>query len=314
MRTLMPTGGSWLILIAASLAAGLALVWVIGGFDTLAHWAVNGQRVFQNSMADVLRQLKSGHSGALWGLLALAFGYGVFHAAGPGHGKLLIGGYGMGSRVGLWPLIWIALISSLAQASTAVALVYAGVSIFNLTREQMVGATEGVLAAASYGAIGLVGAWLMLRGARGLRGVLAKGPPADHDRPVHDNDHNHVHGPHCGHNHGPTIDQVAGLKSWRDAAVLVGSVAIRPCSGALFLLIITWRMGISAAGIAGAYAMALGTASITIGVAILAVTLRAGTVFASGKLGAARAVVPLLELAAGAVVVLAAVQMMRPLI
>ncbi len=329
-----PARSALVMLAVAVLAAGLALLWGTGGLDTLALQAAEAQRAFQNNMAGYLRQLKAGQAGALAGLLALAFGYGFFHAAGPGHGKVLIGGYGMGSSVRLRPLIVIAVLSSLAQATTAVAMVYAGVSLFQWTRDQMVGAAERMMAPLRYAAIGLIGLWLVWRGVRGLWRVSpgqVQNGHGDHDQVGHDQighdqtGHDHTghahtgdslptqnHGPDCGHSHGPTADQVAGLKTWRDAVVLVASVAIRPCSGALFLLIITWRMGISGAGIAGTYVMALGTASVTVMVAVLAVLARQGALETGSRFGVVRAVVPVLELLAGSVVVLASLQLLAP--
>ena len=314
MQTLNPLRP---VMIVLGLALGLAvaLLWLTGGLQAIEVWAMDGQRTFQNAMAGALRRLKAGDTGALAALLGLTFGYGFFHAAGPGHGKVLIGGYGMGSGVRLWPLIGIALASSMAQSTTAVALVYAGVGLFNWTREQMVGSVEQIMAPISYGAIGLIGLWLVWRGVRGL---IRQRRAAAKPRLIH------AHGltavsPHpsipteicdtCGHSHGPTLDEVAKLRTLRDGLLLVAGVAIRPCTGALFLLILTWRMGIDGAGIAGAYAMGLGTASITVLVAIVAVMARGGVIGSASRFTAARAVVPLLELAAGSVVALVALQL-----
>lgn len=289
------------VLLAAALLAGL---WAFGGFDEVARWAAEGQHEFQNAMARSLRALKGGDPAALSALLGICFAYGFFHAVGPGHGKVLIGGYGVGRRVRMAPLMGIALVSSLAQSTSAVALVYAGVFAFDWTREQMVGLTEDVMAPLSYGAIGLIGLWLVWRGVRRLwrqRGVAHRF-------------HDHAHGAvceSCGHAHGPTPEEVARLTGWRDAVLLIGGIALRPCTGALFLLILTWRMGIGGAGIAGAYAMGLGTASVTVLVAAAAVAFRGGALAALAETRAARHLVPALELAAGALVALVALELLR---
>ena len=94
------------------------------------------------------------------------------------------------------------------------------------------------------------------------------------------------------------------MSGWREALVLIAGIAIRPCTGALFVLIITWQMGIALAGVAGAFAMALGTASVTIAVGLAAVGLRGSalTFLAGGS--RTRQVVPLLEICAGVLVAL----------
>lgn len=106
------------------------------------------------------------------------------------------------------------------------------------------------------------------------------------------------------------MEEVARVRTLRDAAVLVAGVAIRPCTGALFLLILTWRMGIDAAGILGAYAMGLGTASVTVAVAVASVMMRNGLTLSLADRPAARVALPVLELAAGAVIATVALQVL----
>jgi ABC-type nickel/cobalt efflux system permease component RcnA len=128
----------------------------------------------------------------------------------------------------------------------------------------------------------------------------------------HANAHTHAHDDPacatCGHRHGPTAAEAANATTLREMAVLVAAIALRPCTGALILLLLTVRMQIPAAGIAGTYAMGLGTAAVTMGVAALAVLAREGALDWAARLGGARVLVPVLELTAGAVVVLVALR------
>lgn len=305
-----------LAMMALGLLAAVAVwLWGMGGIITVERWAAAGQHDAQNAMAGLLRRLKAGDGAALAGLLGFCFAYGFFHAAGPGHGKVLIGGYGLGRRVPMGRLAGLAVASSLAQAATAVALVYAGVFLLDWSRERMVDTAEAWLAPLSYVLIGMVGLWLLLRGARKLwaqRGrAVVHGHDHAHAHHHHDDAHDHGNSTcaDCGHKHGPSIAEVAEVRSWRDALVLIGAVAVRPCTGALFLLILTWRMGIDAAGIAGAFVMGLGTASVTVLVAVVSVTARESTLAQiAGGPATARAL-SLIEIVAGLLVVLVAAQL-----
>lgn len=288
---------------AVLLALGLAGFLWAGGPAIVAAEAAEAQRAAQNAMARALRALRAGEPGALAALLALAFGYGVAHAAGPGHGKLVVGAYGLSARAGAARLAGVAVVASLAQATVAVALVLAGVALFDLTREEMGALADRRLMQASAVAIGLLGLWLALRGAwrLALRPAGATAGHRDH--------HHHTHHDHgaacatCGHAHGPDPAAVAQAAGWRELAALVAAVAIRPCTGALFLLVLTWRMGILPAGIAGTYAMGLGTAVVTVAAALAAVTLREGALSALVRGGGRAArLLPATELAAGCAV------------
>lgn len=339
---LLKGGGFWagLVLIFA-LGLGYWL-WGMGGFSGIARWASEWQRQVQTTMAHALRALKSGEAGALMGLWSLCFAYGFFHAAGPGHGKLVIGGYGMAQRVPVRRLLALALASSLAQAATAVILVTGGIAILGWGRAQLTQTADRFLEPVSYGAIALIGLWLLLRGARkiwrqlrarrapvqaqdqrhyaDLHGLHHSDAPADkafNDRygASADDDH-HLHADEgvcgCGHKHGPTLEEAQSVRSLRDAAMLIGAVAIRPCTGAVFLLILTWKMDLLAAGIAGAFIMGLGTASITGLVAVAAGMMREGALapLASGAVARAMA---LAEVLAGGLIAAVALQMVMRL-
>ena len=133
-----------------------------------------------------------------------------------------------------------------------------------------------------------VGLWLVLRGLRMLRAQT----------------HHDTCG--CGHAHGPTPAQVAQSGSLRDGLLVVAGIAARPCTAALFLLILTWRMEIFGMGILGAFAMGLGTAFVTVAVAGLAVWARRGSLALlppDGPLGSAARWLPgVMQLAAGALI------------
>lgn len=258
------------VLALVGLAVGLVLValWLGGGLAGIEQWAAQQQRSAQNLMAGALRALRAGEPGAVASLMGLCFAYGVAHAVGPGHGKMIIGAYGFGAQVPLARLAGLSVAASVAQAGTAVALVWGGITLLDLGREALTDLSEVAMAQISTAMIALVGLWLAWRGARMLRAEAAR----------HHHDHHHHDGCGCGHAHGPTPAQVARTRTLRDGLLVVAGIAARPCTGALFLLILTWRMGIFGIGMLGTLAMGLGTALVTVAVAGLAVWARRGSV------------------------------------
>jgi nickel/cobalt transporter (NicO) family protein len=282
----MPRAIAWgaLVMVLALLA-----LWASGAGEGLAGYAAAVQAQVQGQMAGALRALRMGQPGALAALWGLCFAYGVAHAVGPGHGKVVLGAYGVARSVSMTRIAGIAFAASLAQGASAVVLVLGGVAVLGLARDNVTALAEGSLDRAGLWAVLAIGLWLIWRGARALRAQ------------AHTHDHDAHHCATCGHSHGPSPAQMVTATGWRETAALIGVIAVRPCTGALFLLVLTWRMGLVWQGLAGVAAMALGTGLVTAGVAMLAVGARQGVLGSLHRLGPVAA---LLELGAGALVVL----------
>lgn len=289
------------------------LIWSIWQGPGLMQWAVTQQRAFQNEMANGVFGLKSGSPGAWATLLSAAALYGFVHALGPGHGKYLIGGVGIGSSVTSSRLISLAVASSLAQSLWAIIIVYGGFFLLQTTADQMTNLAEDYLAPASYIAIGAVGLVLVWRGVRALRAqqkarhVHSHGHGHKHDH-SHNHSHDHGHGhAECGcHSHGPTPEEAAKVGSLRDAIALVLSIAVRPCTGAIFLLVIAWQMDIRLAGAIAVITMGLGTAALTGAVALSSVAARTIALAPSAAAAGALSIVfPAVQIAAGFMIALA---------
>jgi ABC-type nickel/cobalt efflux system permease component RcnA len=290
-------------------AALLGVLWATGILDALAAWAAGEQRAVQSALAQGIRAIRAGDPGAWGALLSVCFAYGFIHAVGPGHGKVLVAGYGVARRVPVLRLSALALVSSLAQALTAIVIVGVAVLALGWTRDRVEAFSDDVIVPFGHLMVAALGLWLVWRGVTGLRAqARSAGGQHDHDHHHHHHGHGHVHGPHCDHAHGPTPEQALAVGTWKDAALLVAGIAARPCAGALFLLILTGAMGIFHAGVVGALVMGLGTASVTIAVAVLAVWSREGAFAALSDAWVARAL-PGIELAAGAVIAAVAIQL-----
>ena len=297
----------------AVLIAGAIWFWWSGNYAAVSQWAVAQQRIFQNELAGLIMAARRGEPGVVWGLILASGLYGFVHAVGPGHGKFLIGSAGLGSRAKARTMAWLALASSLAQGLTAIVLVYAGLGILSMGTRWAENVTNDVLTPLSYGVIALIGVVLIWRGARALLTYLRRQPVGDHHHHHHHHDHAHDHGHDhvhddncgCGHRHGPTVEEISALKGWRDALALIAGIAIRPCTGAVIVLVIAWQTGLHLLGISAVVAMALGTGAFTAMVALASVSVREASFSVSGNTAARLSLIaPTLQLAAGGIILM----------
>ena len=229
-------------------------------------WVREKQQEFYSSMSGALRNIRTGSAtAAAWTLMALSFGYGIFHAAGPGHGKTVISAWLLATENELKRGVLIAFLSSIIQALVAILLVSVlllVVASASSTARDM----AGFLESASYAMIGAMGLYLIWTALRPQ--VHHK----HHDHSHHDHHHHeHVHDEHCGHAHAPEAKEVRGEWSLTKAFSLAFAVGIRPCTGAILVLILANALGIYWAGVASTLVMAIGTFITVSAIAAIAV-------------------------------------------
>ena len=314
--------------LARGLAIGAVALVVILAFDSVGHvlmaqtpfggprpngaepqaggivgWLLSKQSEFYREMSSTIRAAKSDGS-AVWTLLAISFAYGIFHAAGPGHGKAVISSYLVANRETARRGIVLSFASALMQSLVAVVIVAICAWLLNATAKTMCGAEKAV-EIASYALIAAFGARLVwIKGGGFVRALQAERPiPAmaaashshnyehshDHDHHQHQHhDHDsddHVHDEHCGHSHGPTPAELAGPGGWQRGFGAILAVGVRPCSGAILVLVFALAQGLFWAGIAATFVMGLGTAITVATIAVIAVSAKDLALRLSGASG-----------------------------
>src|SRR5579863_9524391 len=273
-------------------------------------WLLFKQSEFYREISSTIRAAKSDGS-AVWGLLAISFAYGIFHAAGPGHGKAVISSYLVANQETARRGIALSFVSALLQSLVAVLIVTIGAWLLNTTAKSMCGA-ERIIEVASYALISAFGARLVWTKGASFIGALQTRPAGGelalaaavargHDHAHHDHsqahdahrhehahdqerDHDHLHDEHCGHSHGPMPSELAGPGGWSRGLSAIFAVGLRPCSGAILVLVFALAQGLFWAGIAATFAMGLGTALTVSAIAVLAVSARS----VASRLSAAR--------------------------
>jgi nickel/cobalt transporter (NicO) family protein len=179
----------------------------------------------------------------------------------------------------------IALAGSLGQSLVAIAAVYGAFVIFQTTARGAAEGGEAWIDPVGNAVIALIGAWLVSRGITALRSPAAVACGCGHE-----------------HHHHPDPEAVARAEGFGPTLALVAGIALRPCTGALFVLVVAWRMDLAGAGALGVLAMGLGTAAFTILVALLAVASRDAAFLSAGDGRAARLLAPALQIGAGALI------------
>jgi nickel/cobalt exporter len=273
-------------------------------------WIFAKQAEFYRQFSSLIRAAKVDGTAA-WSLFGLSFLYGVFHAAGPGHGKAVISSYIVANEETWTRGVVLSFASALLQALVAVAVVGVAAALLNATAATMSRAVN-VIEIASYSLIILIGLRLLwvkgrafiatLRTLNRPAAVGAAVTPADHhhDHAHHDHAHDHVHGHGCnhghahqhghahhhdhahgdhasawGHAHAPEPEELAGPGGWSRGLSAIVAVGLRPCSGAILVLVFALAQGLFWTGVVSTFIMGIGTAITVAVIATIAVGAKA---------------------------------------
>lgn len=261
---------------------------IFGGFFA---WVNMEQQRFYHTLTAAIKAMRD-DPWHLWSLIGLSFAYGVFHAAGPGHGKAVISSYMIANETELKRGVLLSFLSSLMQGGVAILLVGAAYLVLRGSSISMTQATH-FLEVVSYALIAAFGGWLLFRKLRAIRQrslVPAMAYAGHHDHAhhaghvhhahAHSHDHGHSHGPGevcdtCGHAHAPDPSMLKGDRfALREAWSAIIAVGLRPCSGALIVLSFALLNGLYLGGILSVFAMSIGTAITVSILATLAVTAK----------------------------------------
>ncbi|WP_331372260.1 nickel/cobalt transporter [Sinorhizobium chiapasense] len=270
----------------------------LGGFFA---WVNTEQQGFYRMLTGTLKGMRE-NPWQLWSLIGLSFAYGVFHAAGPGHGKAVISSYMIANETELRRGVVLSFLSSILQGVVAILLIGA---VYLLLRGSSISMTDAThsLEVASYALIAAFGGWLVFRKLRSM-GRPAPASTVDahtghgHHHDHHDHDGHHHHHAHasgevcatCGHAHAPDPAMLKGDRfALSEAWSAVVAVGLRPCSGALIVLSFALLNGLYLGGVLSVFAMSIGTAITVSILATMAVTAKSFALrYASSGSAAAR--------------------------
>jgi len=246
----------------------------------MLDWVRAAQHELHRQLTAAVGAAAQGGGTAGWALIGLSLVYGVLHAVGPGHGKAVIATYLGSSPVLLRRGIMLSIVSALVQGVTAIVIVEVTAGLLGLSMRR-VQATGMQLENASYVLMALVGAVLALRsamalwrlhGAAGREANGRKGREGPHEPEAADGAPRlgslfssgrrmQIYCMECGAAHGPSRRHIEQPLSLRTAAALVAAIGLRPCAGALLVLLGAYALDMRWAGRGAVLAMSLGTAA-----------------------------------------------------
>jgi nickel/cobalt exporter len=292
-------------------------------FGPFTGWILEKQAEFYRMLSGSIRAAKADGSAA-WGLMGISFAYGVFHAAGPGHGKAVISSYLVANDETWRRGIALSFASAILQAFTAIAIVGVAAVLLGATAHAMGNAVR-IIEMVSYALIILIGLRLLWVKGRAFWHLLRPAARDHHDHAHdhhHDHDHGHAHAHDHGHSHGHDHDHGDEAHAWghahapepselkgphwlRRGLSAIIAVGLRPCSGAIIVLVFALAQGLFWIGVASTFVMGLGTAITVAAVATIAVAARgfAGRL-AKGKPGAGMLFLRGVETAAALLIIL----------
>jgi len=267
----------WWPLLLFMVVAMLGALWLWQAWPQVVMRSALWQREVNIQMSTLLKAVAENPTKAGGTLLLFSFVYGVLHALGPGHGKVVITTWLATHPSKLKPAIGLTLASSLLQGLVAILLVVVVLSLLALPARQL--HLSGYwLEKGSYLLVGVLGLLLCWRALKRLRQLL-------HTPKFRAFTPHHVHHDNCGcgHQHLPTQTQLQNGGDWRARLMIVLSMGMRPCSGAIMVLLFSKVIGVFAWGVASALAMAAGTSLTISGLALLVHGFRQLAVKISGK-------------------------------
>nr|WP_310617148.1 nickel/cobalt transporter [Pantoea cypripedii] len=243
----------WLLALVLLLAGGL--LWQF--WPQILLQSVIWQKVLNREMTQLLQQVAEQPHQAGFTLMLFSLAYGVLHALGPGHGKVVISTFLATHPARLKTSMKLTLLAALLQGGVAIGLVTVMLVVLQTSsRELHLGSYW--LEKGSYLLVMALGVWVGWRALRALWTALKPAPRMQ----IHAIRPHHQHDEHCGcgHAHLPSPAQMEQAVSGKTQALVVFSMGLRPCSGAIMMLLFAKVINVYAWGVASAIAMAMGTA------------------------------------------------------
>lgn len=280
------------------IGAGALLLVVVGAYQLWSMWpslviaSIQWQREVNTQLADLLYEAKSAPWAAGSYLIGFSFIYGMLHSLGPGHGKVIVTTYLATHPTKAKASLVLTIVSALLQALVAILLVSVLIWGFNASM-RVVNDKANMFVWLSFALVAAVGAlicWKALRNiyqamrkpklkVKAISGLATTGQspltmqaPTLNSISIQNPAHTHHADCGCGHQHVADAEAINKASTLREYAGIIVTIGVRPCTGAVMVLLFANMVGLYRMGVLSALAMAVGTALTTSIIAMMTLT------------------------------------------
>jgi nickel/cobalt exporter len=260
-----------LLVITALFLGSLFIIWK--AWPSLIMSSMQWQKEINNQLSDLLYEAQNHIFTAGSSLILLSFIYGILHSLGPGHGKLIVSTYVATHPTKIKISLMLTALSALLQAVVAITLVSVLLTVFNSSMREVNGEANRLVSLSFYIVI-ILGAFIVWRNASVLLKTFYFKNKTLHINNTNPLTKNVVDSDtcSCGHVHFASADVINNASSFKEYLVVIFSVGLRPCTGAIMVLLFANMLDIYWLGIISAFVMAMGTAFTTSIIAMMTVT------------------------------------------
>jgi nickel/cobalt exporter len=228
--------------------------------------AARVQGDLNDTISDRIREVTATHSlKALAVILALSFVYGILHAVGPGHGKMVVASYLMTRRERIANGVIVGSLISLVQGISAIAIVGVLAIVLQFSQLRVVDHTT-LIEAVSYALIALIGVRMFYQAVTGQ----------SHDHSHHGAPAGHEHHHHDHHDHGAASLSPSGVAALprNNMYGLAFAAGLTPCASAIIVMLFALANHAFVIGIESALAMSAGMAMTVSAIGIASIFAR----------------------------------------
>lgn len=240
-------------------------------FPFLFSQTISWQIAFNQAISGHLHQIKQSPIQAGLGLIVMSFLYGILHALGPGHGKFVIASYLSTHQTKLKTSMKLTLVSSFMQGMVAViatSIIIVGLRLSS----QYFKLSQLWLERSAFILMFLLGGYWIYQSAvavylnsqqnkknRSAVKIYTIKPITKNTPHPFQPACQHKADCRCGHQHLPNSQQLSQATDFKSRFFVVLTIGMRPCSGAIFILFLSYMLDLYKWGIIAAIAMAIGT-------------------------------------------------------